>query len=151
MVFTNVTWNDNEKVTAEKLNDMAENDTWLKDRLPQFTIISRDGQYGTSPYIEAVSYDIYSSTPESFDSGRILTVQIPFQSAFLYAPIVVAQYVTRDVNYREVSVAVTGLNGQRQPSEDGIKVHVTHNKGSAPFVPQSNTYFIHYIAMGVKA
>lgn len=151
MPFTPVTWNDNELLDAAKLNQMAANDDFLNESLPIFSITSRDGTSTSGKlFIQAAVYDLFSGTPQLSLDNRIITARIPFPTPFRYRPVVATSYVSSDINYREVAVMINGLDGERQPSRNGITAHITHNKGSFGFDSAANKYFIHYVAVGIK-
>ncbi len=78
---------------------------------------------------------------------------MPFIATFLKPPIVVTQYASPDANYRQVTCTLSGYNGEKNPSIDGFTAAVAHNKGSAAWPDPAVTgqYFIHYMALGIKA
>lgn len=152
MPFQQVTWNDNELISAAKLNTMAANEDWLHENMPLFSITSVDGvQTGGQLFIQAGYHDVFAGDAELAQDDRIITAKVPFPTPFRYRPIVASSYVSSDINYREVAVMVNGLDGEGQPSKNGITVHLTHNKGSFGFDAVQGKYFIHYVAVGIKA
>lgn len=151
MAFSPVTWNDNELVTATKLNQMTDNENYLYDHIALFDITSSDGQYSAGQlFIQAGYHDVIAGTYSTAQNGRIIIADVVFPTPFRYRPIVATSYVSEDINYREVAVMIGSKNGARQPDKDGFKVHLTHNKGSFAFPEVAGKFYVHYIAVGVK-
>lgn len=152
MAFVPTTWNDNELVTATKLNQMADNDDYLLDHITLFDITSKDGTHSAGQlFVQAGLHDLFGGTYTTAQSGRIVVADVTFPTPFRYRPIVATSYVSEDVNYRECAVMIGSKNSSKQPDKDGFKVHVTHNQGSSAFPELAGKFYIHYIAVGIKA
>lgn len=151
MSYSKRTFADNDLLTAARMNRLVENTDHVYQQLPQFVVEDLQGLKTGKPAWEARQVDIFSGNVERAAGGRILVAKINFRTPFSSFPIVTAQYVSNDINYREVSVMVNGLSGEKHPSKTGFTVHLTHNKGSAAFPAGSptNQYFIHYHAVGI--
>lgn len=151
MPFTPTTWNDNQLIDAATLNQMAANDDYLYDRIPQFSVTSTDGMSTSGQlFIQAGYHDLFGGSYTTAQSGRIVIADVVFPTPFRYRPIVSTSYVSEDVNYREVAVMIGSKNSAKQPDKDGFKAHVTHNQGSAAFPELAGKFYIHYVAVGVK-